>query len=117
MRSKKWTQEEFEIIYARFLESGLPPKAFCANEGIHTDRFYEWRRKVLIKKGEFIPVKLNPQGQLGIPGRNNPLFTTPVPAQNQSSCEIIYPNGVTVRLNGPVSPETLRTLVLLNQSR
>jgi transposase-like protein len=119
MRSKRWTLEEFEDIYACFEESGLTPKAFCSNEGIHTDRFYEWRKKLLVKRGEFIPVKINTRGQLRLPVRTNPQFSSAVPvqSQSQSSCEIVYPNGVTVRLNGPVSPEMLRTLILLNQSR
>lgn len=118
MRSKKWTIEVFEAIYNRYLESGLPPKAFCANEGIRLDRFYEWRVKFsLPKKRQFIPVKVGNQGQIRLPHRNNPQFSSPDPVRSESSCEIVYPNGVTVRLNGPVSPEMLRTLILLNQSR
>jgi len=117
MRSKRWTPEVFEAIYHRYLESGLPPKSFCSNEGIRLDRFYEWRVKLsLPKKGQFIPVKMGTQGQLRLPGRNKPPFCTPDTVGNQSSCEIAYPNGVTVRLNGPLSPEMLRTLILLNQN-
>lgn len=59
MRSKRWTMDIFESIYERFEESGLPPKSFCLNEGILPDRFYDWRRKLLAKRGEFIPVKIN----------------------------------------------------------
>jgi hypothetical protein len=117
MQSKKWTLDIFETVYERYQESGLTPKAFCSNEGISTDRFYEWRKKLLMRKGEFIPVKISNQGQLRLPGRDISLFTSSTPPASQSSCEIAYPNGVTVRLNGPVSPEMLRTLILLNQSR
>jgi hypothetical protein len=60
----------FESIYERFEESGLPPKSFCFNEGILPDRFYDWRRKLLGKRGEFIPVKINGQGHLRLPYRN-----------------------------------------------
>jgi hypothetical protein len=117
MQSKKWTLPLFETIYARYQESGLTPKAFCSNEGILPDRFYEWRKKLLTKNGDFIPVRINDRGQLRLPGRDNPPLFSGEPAHNQSTCEIAYPNGVTVRLNGPVSPEMLRTLILLNQSR
>lgn len=117
MRSKKWTMDIFESIYERFEESGLPPKSFCLNEGILPDRFYDWRRKLFAKRGEFIPVKINGQGQLRLPGRNTPQFPTPGSVRSESSCEIVYPNGVTVRLSGPVSPKMLRTLILLTQSR
>lgn len=117
MRSKRWTMDIFESIYERFEESGLPPKSFCLNEGIIPDRFYDWRRKLLAKRGEFIPVKINGQGQLRLPGRGSSPYSSPASVRGESSCEIVYPNGVTVRLNGPVSPEMLRTLILLNQSR
>jgi hypothetical protein len=117
MQSKKWTLSLFETIYARYQESGLTPKAFCSNEGILTDRFYEWRKKLLTKNGDFIPVRINDRGQLRLPGRDNPPHSSCDQVHNHSTCEIAYPNGVTVRLNGPVSPEMLRTLILLNQSR
>ncbi|GAB6007596.1 IS66 family insertion sequence element accessory protein TnpA [Dysgonomonas reticulitermitis] len=78
MRSKKWNIEVFEAIYNRYHESGLPPKAFCANEGIRLDRFYEWRVKLTIpKKRRFIPVKVGNQGQLRLPHRNNPAYSSP----------------------------------------
>lgn len=41
----------------------------------------------------------------------------PSSGQPQSVCEIVYPNGVTVRLNGPVSSEILQTLIFLNLNR
>lgn len=117
MRSNRWTLDIFESIYERFEESGLPPKSFCLNEGILPDRFYDWRRKLLAKRGEFIPVKINGQGQLRLPRRNTAEFSSVGAVRSESSCEIVYPNGVTVRLNGPVSPDMLRTLILLNQDR
>ncbi|MBB4045280.1 hypothetical protein [Bacteroides reticulotermitis] len=41
MQSKKWTLSMFETIYERYQESGSTLKAFCSNEGIQPDRFYE----------------------------------------------------------------------------
>jgi hypothetical protein len=109
----RWSLESFEEIYNRFLESGLPPKAFCCNECISSDRFYTWRKKLLTKNGDFVPVRLNAKGQLQFPGVNTSGLASSGSGHSQGSCEIVYPNGVTIRLNGPVSPEMLRTLILL----
>ena len=43
-----------------------------------------------------------------------PVSPSPIP---QPLCEISYPNGVTVRLNSPLSPEVLQTLIFLNSNR
>lgn len=68
--SHQWTMEDFESIYSRFKSSGLSVMDFCSNECIRPKRFYEWRSK-LLRKGGFIPVKVNSKGQV-IPIRRNP---------------------------------------------
>ena len=103
--SHQWTMEDFESIYSRFKSSGLSVMYFCSNECIRPKRFYEWRSK-LLRKGGFIPVKVNSKGQVSLP--------SPIP---QPLCEVSYPNGVTVRLNSPLSPEVLQTLIFLNSNR
>ena len=73
------------------------------------NRFYAWRSK-LLRKGGFIPVKVNSKGQVSLPHKEKslqsapPVSPSPIP---QPLCEISYPNGVTVRLNSPLSPEVL----------
>ena len=59
--SHQWTMEDFESIYSRFKSSGLSVMDFCSNECIRPKRFYEWRSK-LLRKGGFIPVKVNSKG-------------------------------------------------------
>ena len=59
--SHQWTMEDFESIYARFKSSGLSVIDFCSNECIRPKRFYAWRSK-LLRKGGFIPVKVNRKG-------------------------------------------------------
>ena len=118
--SHQWTMEDFESIYSRFKSSGLSVMDFCSNECIRPKRFYEWRSK-LLRKGGFIPVKVNSKGPGPVfPIRRNPcclpLRVSPSPIP-QPLCEISYPNGVTVRLNSPLSPEVLQTLIFLNSNR
>ena len=119
--------DDFKEIYARYKESGLTIKDFCSNERIKRKRFSFWKAKLkgpktnAAAKGKFIPVKMGAGGH-ALSGK------TPAPAsffspdfpssgQPQSVCEIVYPNGVTVRLNGPVSSEILQTLIFLNLNR
>ena len=93
----QWTMDDFKEIYARYKESGLTIKDFCSNEGIKRKRFSFWKAKL---KG--------PKTNAAAKGKSG---------QPQSVCEIVYPNGVTVRLNGPVSSEILQTLIFLNLNR
>lgn len=69
--SHQWRMEDFESIYARFKSRGLSVMDFCSNECIRPKRFYEWRSK-LLRKGGFIPVKVNSKGQVSLPIRRNP---------------------------------------------
>ena len=68
--SHQWTMEDFESIYARFKSSGLSVIDFCSNECIRPKRFYEWRSK-LLRKGGFIPVKVNSKGQVSLPHKGD----------------------------------------------
>ena len=109
--SHQWTMEDFESIYSRFKSSGLSV--------IRPKRFYEWRSK-LLRKGGFIPVKVNSKGQVSLPHKEKSLLSAPPVSPSpipQPLCEISYPNGVTVRLNSPLSPEVLQTLIFLNSNR
>lgn len=71
--SHQWTMEDFESIYSRFKSSGLSVMDFCSNECIRPKRFYEWRSK-LLRKGGFIPVKVNSKGQVMSPPLPSPFF-------------------------------------------
>ncbi len=74
--SHQWTMEDFESIYSRFKSSGLSVMDFCSNECIRPKRFYEWRSK-LLRKGGFIPVKVNSKGQVSLPHKEKSLLSAP----------------------------------------
>ena len=121
----QWTMEDFKEIYTRYKESGLTIKDFCSNEGIKRKRFGIWKKKLESPNtntavgGQFIPVKMSAGGH-ALSGKTPASFFSPdftSSGQLQSACEIVYPNGVTVRLNGPVSSEILQTLIFLNLNR
>ena len=91
--SHQWTMEDFESIYSRFKSSGLSVMDFCSNECIRPKRFYEWRSK-LLRKGGFIPVKVNSKGQVSLPHKEKSLLSAPPVSPSsipQPLCEISYP--------------------------
>jgi len=118
------TEKKFKAIYDYYLQSGLTIRDFCSNQQMNEAKFYYWknRLKVLLppKRG-FVPVVFE-KDQFLQPSN------TPVSMQNQSivpdhecdnnktiSCEIAYPNGVSLKLNGCADLETLRSLLLLTR--
>jgi hypothetical protein len=113
---------QFTGIYNEYLESGLTVRDFCANRQMSEAKFYYWqnrmKRQLPPKKG-FTPVVFENE-------QHTRSFHFPTPVQNRSktisnsadathavSCEISYPNGVSLKLNGLPGPEMLRSLLLL----
>lgn len=107
------TLDSFKTIYQRFLDSGVSVRGFCRAEGLNENRFYYWQAKIRKEAacgtGNFMPVSINNRGgnKYVITGR--PTQETSVSVE--SKCEIVYPNGIVVRLPGSASPEVLRQLI------
>lgn len=113
-------EKKFRAIYENFLASGLSTRDFCANQQMNEAKFYYWQNKLkgqLPPKRGFVPVVFgNEQGSSHIPVRREPFVNQA--AQDQAlSCEISYPNGVHVKLNGLNDIQTLRSLLLLTPQR
>ena len=117
-----WNQKEFESVYDRYKQSGLPMKDFCINEGIYQSRFYYWQKKLRDQQQEadqpagFVPIIFNkPQTPI-----NNTIYGDKPLIEKQQPCgdaiEIVYPNGVIVRISPTVDIKQLQSLILLNQN-
>ena len=98
------------------MESGLSIREFCKNEGILEGRFHHWKSKLGMGSApsSFIPMAFNRQsGSLEIK-RNMVSSGKPQPGTPEGSlCEVVYPNGVVLRINTSMSPEALRSLIFL----
>lgn len=114
--------KQFLSIYEGFLESGLSVRDYCENQQMTESMFYYWQNKMkgqLPPKRGFVPVvfdngKATRSSQIPAPVQNrSKAFPDPAAANNTISCEISYPNGVCVKLNGLTDPEMLRSLLLL----
>ena len=115
-------EKKFRAIYDSFLESGLTIRDFCANQQMNEAKFYYWQSKLngqLPPKRGFVPVVFG-DGQNVRPSQfpasvqeRKESFLTPAAIDKTISCEINYPNGVSVKLNGLSDPRVLQSLLVL----
>ena len=113
---------QFLSIYDGFLESGLTVRDYCSNQHMKQSQFFYWQNKLkeqLPPKRGFVPVVFDNGKAIrtsGVPApvqNRSQAFPDPAEANNTISCEISYPNGVCVKLNGLTDPGILRSLLLL----
>ena len=117
---KQLTEEEFKEIYVEWKNSGLTKKDYCENSGVSQRVFQYWqsklRRREKIEQGCFLPVSItrSPKGEISFSG-NKSIRNPGIMEHSSNSCEIVYPNGVTLRLKSDMSLDALRTLISLYQ--
>jgi len=109
---------QFTAIYEEYLESGLTIRDFCANQQMSEAKFYYWQNKLkrqLPPKRGFVPVVFENQPQRGLSQAQSgsKSFSTPAAAGHTLSCEICYPNGVSMKISGMPDSRMLRSLLLL----
>jgi hypothetical protein len=111
----------FRAIYNDYLSSGLTVRDFCANLQMNEAKFFYWQHKLRgelpLKRGEFVPVVFDP----GQPKDAHPkkesreFFPNAGLSDRTATCEISYPSGVILKLNGLTEPEMLRSLLALTR--
>ena len=100
-------------------ESGLNVKDFCANYGLIRSSFYYWSKKLNgpAKRSKFIPLLVKPEIPQRSTAKNNPLkkvsVEREVPIFAEPMMEIVYPNGVLIRLKGQIIPEQVKGFIHL----
>ena len=107
------TMEKFREIYAQWQESGQTVRTFTAALGMEESKFYYWQKKIkaetavqLTKAGGFIQMA-SPRAAQQI----NATMSSPTPAL----CELVYPNGVMLRVTSDLSIADLRSLIFLSK--
>ena len=114
------TIESFKPIYQAFLESNLTARDFCKKLEIPEGRFYYWQKRIRDEaarsNGEFMPVSINNHaGKVVLVGNGRQQLRRPQQGMMQPSCEIVFPNGVTVRLSGEIAASTLGQLIMMSR--
>ena len=116
-----WTLKQFEEVFDRYQSSGLRVKDFCRNECILESKFYYWQRKSRERDSRkeqspgFVPIVF--PGSNPLPpakGLSRPALEHVAPG-NDNVLEIVYPNGVKVRVPAGIDLSRLRSLILLNR--
>lgn len=110
------TIDTFRPKYQAFLESNMSARAFCGQIRMNESHFHYWQAKICKEaahqNGGFLPVSINNHaGKViltGEQGMNSMKMAHPV-------CEIVFPNGVTVRLSGEISAQMLSQLITIGQ--
>jgi len=115
-------EKQFWAIYSEFLESGLTIRDYCANQQMNEAKFYYWQNKLkkqLPPKIGFVPVIFENGRQTSqVPAQVQDLLEAhshQVVSNKTISCEISYPNGVSVKLNGLQDTQMLRSLLVLTR--
>jgi hypothetical protein len=124
MTTDMLNEKKFRDIYTGFLESGLTVRDYCANQQMNEAKFYYWQNKLkghLPPKRGFVPV-LFVEGHgtrqphvKGTVQRGATSFTAPAVSNKTISCEINYPNGVSIKLNGLPDTQMLKSLLVLTR--
>ena len=118
-----WTIQQFELVYDRFQSSGLSVKDFCENECILQSKFYYWKKKLLEQNqhseqpSDFVPIVFsgsNTQLPAKRKVQHKPILEHNDPAYGDVF-EIVYPNGVKLRVPSGADINQLRSLILLTQ--
>jgi transposase-like protein len=76
------SREEWFSLIERCEASGIPVREFCLQEGIHPSNYYYWIKRYRTKDPEFVPLRITGKSLSDTPHRY----------------ELVYPNGVILRL-------------------
>ncbi len=115
-------EKKFRAIYDEYLSSGLTIRDYCANQQMNEAKFYYWQNKLkgqLPPKSGFVPVVFGhghstQQPQVtGTFQQKDPSFLSPTTVDKTISCQINYPNGVSVKLEGLSGTGVLEPLLAL----
>jgi len=107
----------FSVIYDRYKASELSIKDFCNNECILESRFYYWQRRYRANDAQreahsgFVPLVLNSSGFRNKPAASMP--TSEIGQKPSGSYEIVYPNGVCLRLPSETDTKQVESFILL----
>jgi len=97
----RWTEAQAREVLAAVAASGLGVAKFAERHGVQAQRIYLWRRKLgptdkqLARRPMFVEVAPRPS----------------TPASGRY--EITTPHGETLRIEGPVDAQTVRSLVAI----
>jgi transposase-like protein len=97
----RWTEAQAREVLAAVVASGLGVAEFAARHGVQAQRIYLWRRKLGASDKQLA---------------RRPMFVEVAPrlsAPAGGRYEITTPHGETLRIEGPVDAQAVRSLVAI----
>ena len=117
-------ESKFLELYRRQQESRLTVKDFCSNEGIAESTFYYWRKK--LRKNNvtqnFIPLVVKSSQSLSAHSyaknhrsvqESGEMPARPAGGDEDVLLEVVYPNGIKLRIKKDIDLTHLRALICL----
>ena len=112
-------EKKFWAIYDDYLESGLSVRDYCLNQKMTESKLFYWQNRLkglLPPKRGFVPVIFGSDQQetsahLPVALKDHP-GNNPISSPAALSCEISYPNGICVKVNGLADLEMVRSLLV-----
>ncbi|NLB26531.1 MAG: hypothetical protein GX820_07550 [Bacteroidales bacterium] len=114
-------EKKFRDIYDDFLASGLSIRDYCSNQQMNEAKFFYWQNKLkgqLPPKRGFVPLVLGRGQNAQMPAsmqKKTKFPPCPGIADGHISCEISFPNGACLKLNGMLDADVLRSLFILTR--
>lgn len=105
-------EARFRELIEEQRKSGLTILDFCSNHGIAPATFHYWKKKFKKKspRKDFIPLIVKPSGVDHPVG--SALEESGLPAKD-TLIEVVYPNGIMLRLKQDIDLSQLRALIHL----
>lgn len=94
----KRTQPEWFSLIEQYNSAAITAKAFCQQEAIHLSNFYYWQKRHRSLAAGFVPLTITGKA---------------ISRGSDSGFEIVYPNGVILRLAQGVPLNVLSPLLRL----
>jgi transposase-like protein len=91
------SQQEWFALIEQYQASGITVKEFCKTQGVHPSNYYYWMKRFGKKEPDFAPLKISTKGQVA----------------GSAFYELVYPNGLTLRLGQRVGLGELSQLLRL----
>jgi len=108
MKKESWYRD----MIAEQKESGLTIIDFCFNHSIAPSTFHYWKKKIRKTsddRKDFIPLLVKSSGM----ERPKGSVCSEISQVNEALLEVVYPNGIILRLKQDLDLDQLRTLIHL----
>lgn len=117
-RRRRWGREDKLRIVRESLAPNAVVTALARQYEISTGLLYTWRKQALAGLLEgFAPVRIAPDVVPADNAENKAVATATRAASSRGLIEVVWPNGIVVRVDGNVDERALRSVIAALEAR